>query len=559
MDRTITDILDSFESPKQIKWRHQQRESVEEICKQILSGTSDIILDAPTGTGKSLIAIAASYVLRELHKDSYILVSDLELQSQYEEDFKEKRLYIPSIKGVDNYICDDNDQRVSHGTCNLQKLQKKKLTCYSTCGYYSARDRAIEANVSLLNYSYWLIQMNYVNLRFNVNSFNVRDVCFLDEAHKLDLIVHNHFAPRINDSLLISLQSINHKIKHYQDIPIRNIIDSIRRTNNTKEIMSLMKDLKDILFYICESIKTYLAAYSFGEIPTTDEILMLNSFERIKDVFCKVQDFEELVVQDKSLVTKTLESNEINLNYLDSQQMLSVFFQRYTKQRVFMSATWGNIEKSSSFLGIKNYEHIKVDNVFDWSSSSYNVVGKHSLTYHKREENLVKAIKDLDVILEKYPKQRGIIHTGSYAFSDEILMHSKFKDRFTMYKNSEEKSRALLAHKLHEDSILLGPSLLEGINLPDELCNFIIFFKCPYMGLSSDFIGKKVNLYPEWYDWKTALLIEQGCGRGMRHKDDKCDVWFIDASFVKFFHQKHEYLSKEFIDRTLDPLDKLLL
>ncbi len=555
----IQELLNSFSKRNQIEWRVSQRETIEELCLDLYQGKSDIILDAPTGAGKSLIAMASSIILRGLNKEGYIIVSDNTLMDQYIDDLGRLRTGIPAVKGADNYICDDNGQKVTFGSCNLKKQNKRRLECYASCPYYSRRDKTIEEPFSLLNYSYWLIQMNYVNLRHAASkSFDVRDVVFLDEAHKLDMIIHNHFAPRINDSLVNSLLAVEHKIFRVSS-KVNELITAIRRCNNNIELMSLLKELKNVLAAFCDNVKMYLDSYHFSSTPSVEEIGMLNNFDRIKDVFCKIQDFEELVVEDPQLITKTIDSNEINLNYLDSQQMLSVFFQKYTKQRVFMSATWGNLEKSAGFLGISSYKHIKMNNNFDYSKSTYKVIGKHSLTYTNRDKQLAGAIRDLDEILEKYPDKKGLIHTGSYQFADAIINGSKFANRFTIYRSSEEKSRALLEHNITEKSIILGASLLEGINLPDELCEFIIFFKCPYLGLSSDFVKKKTELYPSWYAWKCSLSIEQGVGRGMRHMNDNCDVWFIDQSFIKFFHQNSHYMSDEFLDRVLDPLDRLLL
>ena len=552
--------LNIFTLQNSIIWRAHQKETISKICYLLLTGTKDIILDAPVGSGKSLIAISCSYVLQQLEKTGYVLVSDKSLQDQYTTDLVKLTANIPSIKGANNYICDDNDQPANFGTCNLKKQFRKKLDCYDTCGYYSSRDKAIVAPFSLLNYSYWLIQNNYVSLRHGNNSFSVRDVVFLDESHKLDDIVHSHFGPWLNDSLVTCLINIEYKIKHNESSYVQNILNQLKRDLPNAEVMLLLKSLKESIHPLCEFIKLYLADIKFkSKVPSGEEIQLLNNFDRIKDTFCKVQDFEELVVQDESLVTKTVDETGIHLNYLNSRQMLKVFFQKYTKQRVFMSATFGNLEKTAEFLGIDEYEHIKINNHFDYSSSKYTVIGKHSLTRRNRERDLPGAIRDLDKIIGDNPTKKILVHTGSYEFSRAILDHSKNVNRLITYNLSTEKEKALYDLRMSTDGVLLAASMTEGVNLPGNDCNVIIFFKCPFLFLGDDFIRKKSELYPEWYLHKTALTVEQGCGRGHRFIEDQCDVYFIDKSFIKFFYENHQYLSKEFLDRTLDDNDRLLL
>ena len=70
-------------------FRAGQREAVLEICETFFNGSaSTIILDAPTGTGKSIIAMIASLVLSSYGKDGYLVASDISLQEQYEKDIE---------------------------------------------------------------------------------------------------------------------------------------------------------------------------------------------------------------------------------------------------------------------------------------------------------------------------------------------------------------------------------------------------------------------------------------------------------------------------------------
>jgi hypothetical protein len=95
-------------------------------------------------------------------KTGYILTSDISLHEQYTRDFNRYNLSTwGQIKGVDNYNCTLNSEKFSIGECKNKGLnyqQAEKLNCYGACGYFQSRKRAIVSPVSLLTYSYALIQ-----------------------------------------------------------------------------------------------------------------------------------------------------------------------------------------------------------------------------------------------------------------------------------------------------------------------------------------------------------------------------------------------------------------
>jgi len=107
-------------------WRPGQLNAIYEIVYTYIMKTHDtVILDAPVGSGKSLVAMAVSYVLNSMGKTGYILASDISLQDQYENDIKRMSLPWGTVKGVDNYICADNGEKHSLGSCKVgEKLRR---------------------------------------------------------------------------------------------------------------------------------------------------------------------------------------------------------------------------------------------------------------------------------------------------------------------------------------------------------------------------------------------------------------------------------------------------
>ena len=235
INETVQNFLQKFESfhlPKNFKWRKGQREAVEQIIQTYLEEKYKVvILDAPVGSGKSLIAMASAFILNDIGKRGYILASEISLQDQYESDIE--RYYLPwgSVKGVDNYICVDNLEKYSLGTCQIRDKSPQKMPCYLECPYLSARNLAIRTETSVLNYNYWLIMQNTDNSLFKKRNFTI-----CDEAHKILDIVQNHYSPRFTEHTTEKLQQLSDFFKNYKVGYHNDQVNEI--SNSLKELWS---------------------------------------------------------------------------------------------------------------------------------------------------------------------------------------------------------------------------------------------------------------------------------------------------------------------------------
>ena len=115
--------------PENFVWRKGQKEAIISIIEAYKNETKVVILDAPVGSGKSIIGMAVAYILNKHGKDGYILASDISLQEQYEKDFKRFNIKWGSVKGIDNYMCIDNMEKNSLGTCRIRNRKPKGMHC----------------------------------------------------------------------------------------------------------------------------------------------------------------------------------------------------------------------------------------------------------------------------------------------------------------------------------------------------------------------------------------------------------------------------------------------
>jgi ATP-dependent DNA helicase DinG len=105
--------------------RERQSYVLNEIATAFGSGHKYIVLEAPTGFGKSPVAIAVALTLGS----SYICTSTKDLQTQYARDFP----FLRVAKGKNNFICAVKDDFIRNDTykCGL-RVSNKVNQCYHT-------------------------------------------------------------------------------------------------------------------------------------------------------------------------------------------------------------------------------------------------------------------------------------------------------------------------------------------------------------------------------------------------------------------------------------------
>lgn len=168
--------------------RPDQDQAIQDIVEAFRS-TDIAILEAPTGSGKTLIAEG---VRQTLGFRTVYVCSSIELQHQFMRDFP----YAKLILGRTNYTpLDTSNPAIDCGDCNIQRggecssCESENLTdtphcpwCHpiDLCPYRVAKQQAILATLTCTNISYFLHETVY-----GPNSFKNRFI-IIDEADTLE-------------------------------------------------------------------------------------------------------------------------------------------------------------------------------------------------------------------------------------------------------------------------------------------------------------------------------------------------------------------------------------
>lgn len=583
INQKLQTLLDEKTFGENFQFRANQRSAIVKIVFLGLNNLcKSVIVDAPTGTGKSIIAIVAARLFREWKKTGYIITSNLDLQDQYMVDVNNFNLMWGSVKGVDNYNCEINHLTFSLGECKSRgysKEQIEKLNCYPTCSYFMNRLKAQHAAVSILNYNFWLIQRNYVSKMVeNAGSvtsassymdepFEKRDFCFFDESHKIDDIVQSHFSLTLSDKVLDKmLEHIDYMQREnltYDTnaldgaalgLAFATLMDDDDYIKNLNALRRFKAALAELIVSRVKIQETIHRKYAFGNTVPLELRTALKRCELFKDVSCKLSDYLDIVAVDAETFVKTIDSegkNVATFNLLKDQLLLKDKLHDESNFSVFMSATFGNAQTWADLTGTEDYEVIEIPNQWNLKKSSPIYLSKNlpKLNYANRDQGIEVIIGELDNILDKHKNEKGIIHTGNFFFNDYILNNSSKKKRFFSYLNSRERSSAIEDFKKSKNGVLIGPSLMEGLDLRDDLSRFQIFLKTPYRVITDNYIKKRMEFDKNWYSWKTGLALIQALGRSIRNENDWAVSYLMDGSFRDFLRHNSNMLPKHILER----------
>jgi len=173
------EVLKLFPAPK---FRKYQRNTIVRMVDAFNSGVKVVMLDAPTGFGKSIVNTTLGYAMAP----SFYVTPQLSLIDQLRRD-KYVGKYLTEVKGRQNYKCVYDP----YATCDVGVCHRTKdFKCdkINVCPYWKAKVNALNSKVALMSFAYFMLE-HYSETPY---SFGKRRMLILDESHSLDMYVLNY-------------------------------------------------------------------------------------------------------------------------------------------------------------------------------------------------------------------------------------------------------------------------------------------------------------------------------------------------------------------------------
>jgi len=558
------------------KFRPHQKETVMQVIQHWAGDIPNVIMEAPTGTGKSIIAMCVAGVLsRYYDKTGYILISDLSLLKQYENDIT---MYLPHwgyIRGQSTYRCIKNGFNFATGVCKIRgcksygEIKSKFPDCAPYCEYIVQREKAINAPVTVCTYVYWLLQRNLLSFKDDDGApFPQRDFVICDEAHKLVEIVQNNFSPRLGKEDIAKVESLNLLLNLHSE----SIIDRMQEIKNrlatmppghNGEVFDCIKDYGGYLNVLSKRVGDALLDVRAITLSKDDKkgkkeddkinnkIATLNLW--LNDYAMRIGAYRDIIerIGPDNIVSTVDNNGSITLKCLNDNYLMASRFHCRCGDRMYMSATIGDPAVYATNINVREFRSIKLPCVFDYTKSPIYFVNEYKMSYTAKDASFPMIALMIDGIMNLYRGMRGIIQTGNYKFAQDLqnVLSPQNKERLLIYNDSMTKKDCLDALRYSDDKVLVGPSLVEGLSLNDDLCRFQIMMKVPYPSTADNYVKAKMERSQSWYDATTCVSILQGVGRGIRSEQDWCVTFILDACFNNLYWKASNMFPPEFVQR----------
>jgi Rad3-related DNA helicase len=195
-----------------------------------------------------------------------------------------------------------------------------------------------------------------------------------------------------------------------------------------------------------------------------------------------------------------------------------------------MSATLLDKDVFRASVGLEGAPYLSIPTPFKASAFglSFRPVGK--MTRDHIDRTLRDYPRAIRRILDENPDAKGIIHTTNYKITRALREALADEPRLLFQQGAGDRENMLLQHtRSKAATVLVSPSMMEGLDLRDDLGRFQIMCKVPYPDLSDPIVKAKDR---DWYSWRTVRTLVQAVGRSVRSADDWTRTYILDSSFM---------------------------
>lgn len=501
-------------------YRPGQREAIDAARAAFHAGKRFVIVEAPTGAGKSGIAVT----LARESSDAYIVTAQKLLQDQYLRDFPDLAL----MKGRANYPCLIAPTHAAAAPC----LVGRKLPECEECPYFTAKDVAMAAAGTIMNYAYYLAELNYGG------GFGNRDLLVLDEAHNAEAALMSFVQVTISDALLTATGV---------DARLPQVLDDLAWFDFAEDIVPALSRRAAELDEEARKLPTGSEA-SLGFLRSRQ--WLESTARRLRHVADSHADgaVDWVIEQTRSADGQSVTYKPVRVSAFADEYLFS-----HAGRVLLMSATILDAETYLAALGIDpdEAEVITVASSFPARNRPLRVRPSARLTRAHLDNDLPRLAAALTEIMEEHPTEKGIVHAHSYRIADYLLRNLPLAQRARLVTHHDAGGRdaALARHCGSPDAtVLLTPSMTEGIDLVDDLSRWQVICKIPYPYLGDAQVRARTDLDPAWYDWRTCLGVVQAYGRSVRADDDFAVTYLLDADFPAFLRRQRRRLPEWFLE-----------
>lgn len=579
-----------FEGTRFNEPRPEQAQVVPIATDLIKEGYKNIIIECPTGSGKSAMAMILPKIF---NAESYVVTHLKGLQEQYMKEMP----FMRSVMGKGNYECNLDleagcinktraqeavDRAVIGGftwqtngctanmapcslirgfECPYRNPRNDKGYDWNTdpkslCEYFESLTNAQNARYFISNMSY-LMAMNRSS-----SMLKQRDFLIVDEAHQLASAMTSFYSLDFSVKLIERLLQLP---SHQQVVEAAEKDREIMQKDRTKKLESWTPTNSGWGFPKVPSVQVkstdefrrkgavVLGAYFDALINMVSRKIRKNDYEEeelkyVYNTLERIKSVNEMLSSDWKNCLWQANDDEapeyISFKPLDIRNYSEELLLNTGKVRVFLSGTIGDINIFCDELGLKKEETAFLQ--IDYSSFPLSnrpiytskVGGKMSYSA-KSSEEMMKTAEAIVDIMNIYPRKKGLILPYTDSLEKQLVeaiayISPEAEQRLVQHnKNAKSRNQVFTDFDNSEtNNVLVSTYANQGYD--GKSVDFCIIVKVPFPAMGDVRTAIKMKENPSWYKLQTANQLTQMLGRVVRSAEDVGHNYIIDPQF--WFH-----------------------
>lgn len=536
-------MLQFFETNK-ITPRKEQISVLEKV-KENFDRYKFFALSLPTGVGKTFIATA----IADFSDSAYVMTSTLQLQEQYKNSWDQ----IVNLKGKSNYQCNMNSNfTTDFAPCTGNQALLGYCKATQKCSYYNQKNAALASKAMITNPAYMLYS-SYCGVVSGDDPWVQRKVMIVDEAHNLEEHLVSFASSEIDVSVLKEQFKIN---------GLNQIFFGSNKDDNVKTVERLLRLLQDKAAELAADAELGIGsgngdhkafARSFDAKKAAELKRKHAIYNQLDKVIQPLVIFTDTYKGNNWIIQKVDGKNAITLKPIYADFLFDQFLNKLGEKFIFLSATLGTKKEFCQELGIPEDQcmFIEEDSPFKPEKSPIVILPTIKLSRDHYNESVKKVGEIVNELMNVHKDHKGIIHCVTYDLQKHIWkgvskanrerllcrdmeeMNPSYRGYVNRYKNAD----LLRMHEKSGPTVLLSPSMMEGVDLAGDASRFQIIIKLPWANLGDARVKEKARISNDWYSNKMWLNVMQASGRSTRNEEDSSVTYILDDNF-DFFYRK---------------------
>ena len=487
-----------------------------------------LLLEAPVGVGKSAVGICFSRWLTQGFGSSFILTPQRILQEQYVRTFTDGTL--ASLYGKSNYTCRDRNT-----TCDIGSLITPRC---KNCPHQKAVKSAVSSPNTVLNYKLAMLLFGFTPMFEGKR----RELMVLDECHT----VESHLT-EFNAVTIQKHRAEKYGVTEWPETHKTNILQAQEWLLNV-----YLPGASNYLNRLSQDVEPALAAAKDdGYKLTRADIKKITECNRLEDHIDSLTEFgfvpEDTLVNEYVLV---FDKKSFKFKMITGAKNFRHILKPNANRFLFMSSTILNKDGFAADLGLppEDTAFLSLDSEFPKENRPVFYIPQTKMNAswndNNRKKDRTTMLSGVKKLLTMHDDENGIIHTGNFAIADWLVDNlnrwSHAKHNFIHHNPSSGDDRNAIIRQFtttKQPTVLLSPSITEGLDLVDDQARFAIFCKVPFGYLGDQWIKRRMQMSKEWYQRQALISIIQGGGRVVRSNTDEGVVYILDQSWGYLYSQ----------------------